>query len=184
MHGNVDTRLRKLADPAEALDAIVLAHAGVQRLGRQQAVGAVLDATRFVPAPGQGTLVLEGRAEDAATREALAAIGDGDVLTCLHAERALAKALDASCETPLGALAQVEGERGGDSDGGEGDGDGDGERKLLLRAWIGLPDGSAWIADELRGEAGEPEALGQAVAARLRLAGGAEMLAAAQEALR
>jgi hydroxymethylbilane synthase len=162
MHGNVDTRLRKLADGE--FDAIVLARAGLTRLGREQALGAVLDATRFVPAPGQGTLALEGRSDDAPVREAAAAIGDADTLSCLLAERALARALDASCDTPLGALARIEGEDG-----------------LLLRAWIGLPDGSAWIEDELSGAADDPLALALALAARLELAGARALLDAAQE---
>jgi len=163
MQGNVDTRLRKLQD--DGFDAIVLARAGLARLGREQSIGAVLDAARFVPAPGQGTLALEGRADDAPAREAAAAIGDGDTLSCLLAERALARTLGASCETPLGALARVEGERG-----------------LSLRAWVGLPDGSAWIEDALYGEAAEPEALALALAARLELAGARELLHVAAEA--
>jgi hydroxymethylbilane synthase len=165
MHGNVDTRLRKLADGE--FDAIVLARAGLARLGREQAVSAVLDPRRFVPAPGQGTLALEGRRGDAAVGEAAAAIGDADTLSCLLAERALARSLDASCDTPLGALAQV-----------------DGENEMLLRAWIGLPDGSAWIADELSGTAGDPQALAQALAARLEAAGARALLEAAANAAR
>jgi hydroxymethylbilane synthase len=163
MHGNVDTRLRKLADGE--FDAIVLAHAGLTRLGREQALGAVLDATRFVPAPGQGTLALEGRQDDVTVREAATAIGDAETLSCLLAERALARALGASCDTPLGALARVDGENG-----------------LLLRAWIGLPDGSAWIEDELSGVADDPQELALALAARLELAGVRALLDAAQEA--
>jgi hydroxymethylbilane synthase len=165
MHGNVDTRLRKLADGD--FDAIVLARAGLQRLAREQALGAVLDPARFVPAPGQGTLALEGRAEDGAAREAAQSVGDAAALSCLLAERALARALDASCDTPLGALARVTG-----------------VGELSLGAWIGLPDGSAWVADELHGEAGAPEALALAVAARLELAGGRELLDAAAEGAR
>ncbi len=80
--------------------------------GASRALGAVLDTTRFVPAPGQGTLALEGRADDEPAREAAAAIGDADTLSCLLAERALARALGASCDTPLGALARVEGDAG------------------------------------------------------------------------
>jgi hydroxymethylbilane synthase len=163
MHGNVDTRLRKLQDGD--FDAIVLARAGLQRLGREQAVGAVLDPARFVPAPGQGTLALEGRADDVAAREAAARIGDPRTLTCLLAERALARALDASCDTPLGAFASIEG-----------------EGELRLHAWIGLPDGSAWIEDRLSGKTDAPEALALAVAARLELAGARELLDAAQQA--
>jgi hydroxymethylbilane synthase len=163
MHGNVDTRLRKLSDGD--FDAIVLARAGLTRLEREQSVGAVLDPARFVPAPGQGTLALEGRAEDTAVRDAAIAINDAGTLTCLLAERALARALDASCDTPLGALAST-----------------DGEGVMRLHAWIGLPDGSAWIEDRLSGPAGEPEALALALAGRLELAGARALLDSAQEA--
>jgi hydroxymethylbilane synthase len=164
VRGNVDTRLRKLGDPAERLDAIVLARAGLQRLGLEAEVGGVLDAERFVPAPGQGALALQGRADDRAVREAVHAITDAGAFACLLAERALARELDASCNTPLGAHAAPAG----------------GER-LLLRAWIGLPDGSAWAGDALLGDFHEPEALGRRVAERLRAVGASEMLAQAEE---
>jgi hydroxymethylbilane synthase len=158
MHGNIDTRLRKLADPAERLDAIVLARAGLQRLENEGAVGAVLDPERFVPAPGQGTLAIEARAGDIATRRALAPIGDVRALDCLIAERELAHELGASCDTPLGAHAVVAGDR------------------MLLRAWIGLPDGSHWIEDELTGAGAHPEALAHELAGRLRSVGATEIL--------
>ncbi len=104
--GNVDTRLRKLTSPdGGELRAIVLAHAGLQRLGRESDIGAVLDPQRFVPAPGQGVLALEGRAQDARVREAVQEITDADAFACLLAERALARELGASCNTPLGAHA-------------------------------------------------------------------------------
>jgi hydroxymethylbilane synthase len=162
--GNVDTRLRKLADAGEGLEAIVLARAGLQRLGRESEMGGALDPERFVPAPGQGILALEGRSDDARAREAAAAITDAPSFACLLAERALARALEASCHTPLGAHAAPAG--------GEG---------LLLRAWAGLPDGSAWISDELLGDARDPESLGRDLAARLQLAGAGDLLATAQE---
>ncbi len=164
IRGNVDTRLRKLSDPSEGLDAIVLAHAGLIRLGRGSEAGGVLDSERFVPAPGQGTLALEGRAGDGATRAAVAAITDSVAFACLRAERALAQALDASCNTPLGAYAPPA--RGGG---------------LRLRAWVGLPDGSAWVSDELPGDVEDPEALGRLVAERLSAAGGEELLHRAEE---
>jgi hydroxymethylbilane synthase len=164
IRGNVDTRLRKLGDPHERLDAIVLARAGLQRLGRDAEAGGTLDAERFVPAPGQGVLALEGRADDARTRETVAAITDDDAFACLLAERALARELDASCNTPLGAHAVPTG--------------GDG---LRLRAWVGLPDGSAWAGDELLGSVLDPEALGREMAQRLVAAGGAELLRQAEE---
>jgi hydroxymethylbilane synthase len=163
VRGNVDTRLGKLAEGSEGMQAIVLARAGLQRLGRESEIGALLDAERFVPAPGQGIIALEGRAGDSGAREAAAGITDPHALACLLAERALAQALGASCHTPLGAHA---------APGGGG---------LQLRAWVGLPDGSEWASDALLGDIGEPEALGRAVAERLALAGGAELLARAEE---
>jgi hydroxymethylbilane synthase len=162
MRGNVDTRLEKLE--RGDFDAIVLAGAGLERLGRTDAVGAVLDPELFVPAPGQGTLALEGRADEQRVREAVQEISDSETLACLLAERALAAELQASCHTPLGAHA-VPAAAG----------------SLRLRAWLGLPDGSAWIRDELLGGFADPEQLGCDVAARLKLAGAGEMLQRAEE---
>jgi hydroxymethylbilane synthase len=162
VRGNVDTRLRKLAEGS--LDALVLARAGLQRLGRDAEVAAVLDPERFVPSPGQGTLALEGRAGDERTREAVQAITDEQAFACLRAERAVAHALGASCNTPLGAHAV---------DYGCG--------CLHLRAWVGLPDGSAWVSDELLGGFYDPEALGGRVAERLLSAGAGELLRRAEE---
>ncbi len=161
IRGNVDTRLRKLHQGE--LDAIVIARAGLQRLGREAEAGALLDPERFVPAPGQGTLALQARTDDAAARAAIAAICEEDAFTCLLAERALAGALGASCHTPLGAHAEL---RSG---------------QMRLRGWAGMPDGSVWVADELSGDPGDPQALGRAVAERLELAGAAEILRQAEE---
>jgi hydroxymethylbilane synthase len=163
LSGNVDTRLRKLADGE--LDAIVLARAGLQRLGREAEIGAVLDPERFfVPAPGQGALALEGRVAHARAREAAEEITDGDTFACLRAERALARELSATCNTPLGAYAVPAG-----------------CGCLHMRAWVGLPDGSAWIADELLGGFYDPEALGQRMAERMFTAGAGELLRRAEE---
>lgn len=167
--GNVDTRLRTLA--GGELDAIVLARAGLQRLGRESEVGAVLDLGRFVPAPGQGVLALQGRDGDARAQQAVERITDATVLACLLAERAVAHGLSASCHTPLGAHAWP---TRGDAPAGAGG-------ALSLRAWVGLPDGSAWISDELDGQLADPEALGRAMAARLKRAGAGELLEQAQE---
>jgi hydroxymethylbilane synthase len=168
--GNVDTRLRRLDerdDPnGKGLDAIVLARAGLRRLGREPdaEASAVLDPARFVPAPGQGTLALEGRAGDERTREIASALTDASAFACLLAERAVARALDASCHTPLGAHAAPAG-----------------CGCLQMRAWVGLPDGSAWVSDELLGGFYDPEALGRDVARRLSDAGAAELLRRAEE---
>jgi len=165
MRGNVDTRLRKLAQREEArLHAIVLARAALQRLGREHEAGAALDPARFVPAPGQGTLALEGRAGDAPARAAADAICDEPTLACLLAERAVARGLSASCHTPLGAHAAPTG-----------------AGRVRLRAWVGLPDGSAWLSDERRGELSAAEALGGEVAQRLLLAGAGELLREAEQ---
>jgi hydroxymethylbilane synthase len=164
LRGNVDTRLTKLADPGRHLDAIVLALAGLVRLGREREAGGTLERRRFVPAPGQGALALQGRAGDELARSAARSIGDGAAFACLRAERALAAELEADCDTPLGAHAVL-------TPGGG----------LLLRGWVGLPDGSAWVADELPGEADEPESLGAAVAGRMRAVGAEELLAGARE---
>ncbi len=161
--GNIDTRLRRLGEQ-EDLDAIVLAHAGLLRLGRAAEVGAVLDPARFVPAPGQGMLALEGRAGDTRAEAAMRAIADADAFACLRAERAVAQELGASCHTPLGAHAVPAG-----------------CGCLNLRAWVGLPDGSAWIGDELLGGFYDPEALGRRVAERMRAAGAGELLHRAEE---
>jgi hydroxymethylbilane synthase len=160
LRGNVDTRLAKLAEGGCA--AIVLAMAGLERLGRAGEAGCLLDS--LVPAPGQGTLVLETRADDAETRAALSAIDDPHVAASLAAERALARALGASCNTPLGAHAVMA------DDGG-----------MTLRAFLGLPDGSAWLRDELTDPLGaSPERLGEEVAERMRAAGADELLAACE----
>lgn len=165
MRGNVDTRLEKLARGEDGLSAIVLARAGLQRLGRDDEGGAVLDPERFVPAPGQGTLALEGREDDESVRAAVGAITDREAFASLRCERTLARTLGADCDTPLGAHAVVL-ERGG----------------LGLRAWIGLPDGSRWIGDALEGELSAPEALGAAMAERMLSAGAADLLSRAREA--
>jgi len=155
LRGNVDTRLRRLADGD--FDAIVLARAGLQRLGLEERATAVLGEDELVPAAGQGTLVLEARAGDDETRERLRPLADAPTMRALTAERALVRALEADCHTPVGAHASP-------APGGG----------LLLRAFVGRPDGGAWVRDELLGD--DPEALGARVARRLRAAGADEVL--------
>jgi hydroxymethylbilane synthase len=150
LRGNVDTRLRRLTEGG--YDAIVLAAAGLQRLGRGEA-GAPLD--ELVPAAGQGCLAVTTRAGEEGR---VAAIDHAPSARALAAERALVRALAADCHTPVGAHAQVRG-----------------PSALTLRAFVGAPDGGAWVRDELDG--GEPERLGADVAARLLSAGAREVLA-------
>jgi hydroxymethylbilane synthase len=160
VRGNVDTRLKRLAE-GEA-DALLLAAAGLQRLGRDGEIGRVL--SDLVPAPGQGTLVLEARAGDERAAAAARAITDAATWATLLAERACVARLDASCNTPLGVHAQV-----GDEDGA-----------IVVRTFVGLPDGSSWLRDETP-PCGEPVAAGALAAERVLAAGGADLLARAEE---
>jgi hydroxymethylbilane synthase len=155
LRGNVDTRLRKLADGE--CDALVLAVAGLERLGFDDAIGSKLG--EFVPAAGQGALAIEARADEAALETALGGLTDAASAACVTAERALVHALGASCDTPIGAHAEL-------LDGGG----------LELETWLGLPDGSAWLSDSMRGSASDPVGLGQAAAARMRAAGADTLL--------
>jgi hydroxymethylbilane synthase len=160
LRGNVDTRLRRLADGD--YDALVLAAAGLARLGREE--GEPLSAEAMVPAPGQGSLALEARADDERIAALAAALTDRAALTSLTAERALVGQLDATCNTPLAAYAEH-------ADG-----------VLRLTAFAGLPDGGHWIRDSLDGDPADPAALGHAVADRMLGAGAAELLAEAERA--
>jgi hydroxymethylbilane synthase len=155
--GNVDTRLRKLA--GGEFDAIVLAAAGLHRLGLPG--GSPLD--ELVPAAGQGTLALEARAGDALALGAIAGLRDAGAELELRAERAVVDELGAGCHTPLGVNARWAGGR------------------LVLRAFVGLPDGSVWIRDEVSAAAVEAlaevgEALGRELAGRLIGAGAGDLL--------
>ena len=161
LRGNVDTRLRRLADGD--FDAIVLAEAGLERLGRS-GEGSPVGVAELLPAAGQGCLALEARADDARVAEAAAALTSPDALAALLAERALVGGLDAGCRTPMGALGRVR------------------DGRLELSAYVGLPDGSEWIRDVLEEPASEPAAVGRAVAERLLSAGAAELLAKAERA--
>jgi len=149
LRGNVDTRLRKLA--SGECDALVLAVAGLVRLGRRDAVDGILD--ELIPAAGQGALAIEARPGRV---ELSAALIDAESAACVLAERELTRALGASCNTPVGAIARVVG-----------------DGALELTAWVGRPDGSAWVTDRL---SGAPEGLGGRVAERLVAAGAAELL--------
>jgi hydroxymethylbilane synthase len=160
LRGNVDTRLRRLADGD--FDAIVLAQAGLDRLGRR-AEGAPIDADLIVPAPGQGCLLLESRDADEAAARAMQALTDMAAETSSIIERRFVHLLGASCRTPVGAYAT----------------EADGE--LRLTAFVGLPDGSRWIRDELRmPHDAIPDRLSLHVAERMRAAGADELLAEAE----
>ena len=176
LRGNVDTRLRRLAEGG--YEAIVLARAGLVRLGRGEE-GAALG--ELVPAPGQGCLLLEARSDDEAAREAAGALTDGQALEALTAERAVVTALEATCNTPIGAWARLDG-AATKSAPLRGDPPPSGSGPLHVTAFVGLPDGSHWIRDDFAGDAADPAALGREVARRLEAAGARELLAEAERA--
>jgi hydroxymethylbilane synthase len=161
LRGNVDTRLGKLE--SEDLDGLVLAAAGLRRLGREAEIAFEFDPAELTPAPGQGTLAIESRLDDPAEARAQT-ITDRSALATLSCERAVVRALDASCNTPLGVHAEL-------TDGG----------RMRVRGFCGLPDGSDWIRDELIDDASEPEQLGGELAGRMLLAGADELLRRAEE---
>jgi hydroxymethylbilane synthase len=161
LRGNVDTRLRRLQEGD--LDGLILAAAGMGRLDRAGEIGFEIDPEVLTPAPGQGALALEARADDRKAAVAAESITDRNTLGMLTAERAAVGVLDASCDTPIGAQATIESGR------------------MRLRGYCGLPDGSEWIRDEVVQDASDPEAIGHLLAERMRSAGADELLARASE---
>ncbi len=158
LRGNLDTRLRKLDEGQ--FDAIILAAAGLIRLGLPSRIKAVLTPEQSLPAPGQGALGIEipaGRADAAA---AVAPLNDSATAHCVRAERAFSRALGGSCQVPLGAYAVLE------------------NNELWLRGFVATPDGLQMVSGELRGTPDDDERLGQQLAARLRSAGADAILQA------
>lgn len=161
LRGNVDTRLKKL--DAGRYDAIIVAAAGLKRLGFAERIASLLDPEEFLPAAGQGALALECRADRADVIAALAPLADRDTTVATTAERAFARALSGSCHTPLAAYAMFL------------------HDELWLRGLLASRDGVDVLRGELRGAAGdvhEADSLGCSLAADF-LARGAARLAAA-----
>jgi len=160
IRGNVDTRIRKVADGD--VDAVVLARAGIARLGRLDEVTEVLDPLQMLPAPGQGALAVECRAADSdLAAEVRSAIDDSRTRAAVSAERAVLAALEAGCSAPVGALAEV----------AEGD---DGE-ELWLRAVALSEDGAVAVRRSASGSPQDAERVGRDLAEEM-LADGASGL--------
>jgi hydroxymethylbilane synthase len=155
VRGNVDRRLAMVS--GGALDAVVLAHAGLLRLGRGDVVSSVLDPAVVLPAPGQGALAVECRSGDLELVSAIGLLDDADSRCAVTAERALLAALEAGCTAPVGALAAVT------PDG------------VSLQALAAATDGSVVLRRRLAGPADDPAALGRELA-QLLLADGAATL--------
>ena len=156
LRGNVDTRLARL-DRGD-YDAIVLAAAGLERLGLAARATAHLQVEEMLPAPGQGALGIECLAARAEVAELLARLADRDTTACVRAERAVSRALGGSCSLPLAAYADLRSE------------------KLRLRALVASSDGRRVIRCDVEDDAGAPEALGERAAGELRRQGAEEIL--------
>ena len=161
IRGNVDTRMGRVA-PGD-LDAVVLARAGLSRLGRLDAITETLDPLQVLPAPAQGALAVECRTSDARTRELLGRLEDGFARACVLAERSTLATLEAGCSAPVAAYAEVaEGDRG---------------PELFLRASVTAIDGSDAVRGSVTGPLPEAAALGRALANDLLDRGAAELMA-------
>ncbi len=157
LRGNVETRLRKL--DAGAVDATILALAGLKRLGLLSAATAILEAAEFLPAVGQGAIGIETRADDAATRALVATIDDPDTATALAAERAFLAVLDGSCRTPIGGHATLSG------------------GVVRFRGIVVTPDGSEAFEVAREGRRADAAALGADAGRELRDRAGADFFA-------
>lgn len=156
LRGNLDTRLQKL--DAGAYDAIVLAAAGLIRLGLQTRIRSLLTPEESLPAPGQGALGIEVVSDRSEMCTFVAALNDTATAACVNAERAFSRALGGSCQVPLGAYAVLE------------------ENGLWLRAFIATPDGQQRLDGEIRGAPIDAEALGAQLAQSLRERGAEAIL--------
>lgn len=161
LRGNLDTRLRKLDEGQ--YDAIILAAAGLIRLGLAERIKAVLTPEQSLPAPGQGALGIEICSDRPEVQPWVAALNDPETAQCVSAERAFSRALGGSCQVPLGGYATID------------------NGQLWLRGFVATVDGKQMLRGEVRGELSRDpavaEALGQALAAQLRAQGADAILA-------
>jgi hydroxymethylbilane synthase len=160
IRGNVDTRLRRVADGE--VDAVVVAAAGLARLGRSAEATEVLDPVQMLPAPGQGALAVECRADDEDLVAALGALDDADTRAAVTAERTVLAALEAGCTAPVGALADVA--------------LGDDGAEIYLRAVVASVDGAGTVRLSATGPASDAVGLGHRLAAALLDAGAAGLI--------
>ncbi|MCI0381153.1 MAG: hydroxymethylbilane synthase [Gemmataceae bacterium] len=156
IRGNVETRLRKLAE--QKLDATILAQAGLERLGLQEHIREILDVSWMLPAVGQGALALECRVEDAATNDLLLRIDDPITHAAVLAERAFLRHLGGGCQVPIGAAATIT------------------DNRLTLRGAVLSPDGSRRVASENIGSEKDAETIGKNLAEKLLSQGAADLL--------
>jgi hydroxymethylbilane synthase len=161
VRGNVPTRLEKYT--ANKWAGMILAFAGLDRLGLADVIAQVIPASLFVPAVGQGALGIETRADDTATLDLLARIEHTETRICTTAERSLLRYLEGGCHIPIGAHATLDGD------------------SLNLTGVIASVDGERIVRDSIRGAAGNADQLGVELAERLLDAGGREILDAMRQ---
>lgn len=160
IRGNVDTRIRKVTEGE--LDAVVLARAGLARLDRLDEVTETLDPLQVLPAPAQGALAIECRADDTDLIDLLRALDDPDTRAAVEAERALLAALEAGCSAPVGALAEVV--------------EGDDGSEIYLRGLVAALDGTDVVRLSATGPTSDAQGVGRRLAAELLDLGAAELM--------
>ena len=161
LRGNLQTRLRKLDEGQYA--AIILAAAGLKRLGLEQRIAALIDAEQSIPAVGQGALGIEIRSDRTDMMELLRPLDHRESAQCVQAERAMSRALAGSCQVPLGGYARME------------------NGQIRMTGFVASVDGKEMVQDDICGPTDNPDALGTQMAERL-LAQGAGAILAALEA--
>jgi hydroxymethylbilane synthase len=156
LRGNVDTRLRRL--DAGELDAIILACAGLLRLGLESRIAARLDPRVLLPAVSQGIIGVECRSSDGRSRDVLRLLDDAATRTAMEAERAFARRLGGSCQSPIAAHARIDANR------------------LTLEGLVAEPDGSRLLRDSISGSASHAQSLGEELAERVLASGAGDLL--------
>jgi hydroxymethylbilane synthase len=156
LRGNVGTRLKKLDEGQ--YDAILLAAAGLKRLGLGARIKSLLSVEDSIPAAGQGALGIEIRSGNTAVASQLATLNHAETAACVRAERQVSRVLGGSCQVPLGAHAVLQ------------------DGKLVIHGFVAHPDGSRFIQDQAEGEMADPEAVGQHLADKLLALGARAIL--------
>jgi len=156
LRGNLDTRIRKMEEGA--FDAVILAAAGIRRLGWENKITRYLSPRESLPAIGQGALGIEIRRGEAETLDAVAFLNDRETALAVRAERGFLKRLEGGCQVPIAAFGRTEGEA------------------IVLEGLVGQPDGSRIVRGDRTGDAADPESLGKALAEDLLRRGAKEIL--------
>ena len=156
LRGNVPTRIQKFLD--SEWDAIILARAGVERLGLEKNISSIINKNEILPAVGQGALGIEIRESDKDTEEILKPVHDQETLFAVLAERSLLRTLEGGCQVPIGTYTEIKGD------------------VLYLKAYVGSVDGKTAIRDDISGRKAEAEKLGKELADKLLNSGAKEIL--------